>query len=218
MRQRNIKNIDAKMSEYAFMLIPYDDQRKGDWRGGFPAPLPDAPLYAEIGTGKGSFITEAARRDPGALWLGVEGSKTALYRALQKTDETPLPNLRFCVSYIGDVADFFAPGELSGIYLNFSDPWPKKRHEKRRLTSPAYLEGFAAAIAPGGFLRFKTDNDGLFEYSLKTVTEASNLFGIVAHTTDLHNSEWAEGNIMTEYERKFSSAGKNINFLYASRL
>ena len=218
MRQRSIKNIDAKVEAYSHLLIPHGESMRGRWSEVFPAFSAGASLYAEIGTGKGSFIKASAQREPETLWLGVEGSRNALYRALQKFDKEEPSNLRFCEAYILDVGDFFAPGELSGIYLNFSDPWPKKRHEKRRLTSPAYLEGFASALSPGGFLRFKTDNDDFFEYSLEAVTKADHIFKIIAHTADLHNSEWAEDNIMTEYEQKFSSAGKNINFLYASRL
>jgi tRNA (guanine-N7-)-methyltransferase len=203
-----------------------------------------ARLYLEIGIGKGRFITESALRDPNALFLGFEGQESVLYRALQRAyigpdvptrelneiavsflgiidserDEknapAPPPNLRYCAEYIFDMSDFFADGELDGIFLNFCDPWPKARQEKRRLTSPKYLDGYARALISGGFIRFKTDNDKLFAYS-KAQFESLTCFEITAETHDLHNSKWGEKSIRTDYELRFLNLNKKIHYLEA---
>jgi tRNA (guanine-N7-)-methyltransferase len=218
MRQRTIKNIDEKMENYRKLLIKDPQFHKGRWRYAFPdIREKTAELYVEIGTGKGNFILEAASRDPGALFLGVEGSESALIRALEKTKDSPLPNLRFCAEYVLTVDDVFAEREISGLYLHFSDPWPKKRHAKRRLTSPPYLAGYARALKPGGFLQFKTDNDDFFRYSLEMFQSAEVHYEIVAQTDDLFQSPWLAGNIMTEYEKKFHNLNKSINYLKAVR-
>ena len=113
------------------------------------------------------------------------------------------------------MTDYFAPGEISRIYLNFSDPWPKDRHAKRRLTSPVFLNVYDQILKPDGVIEFKTDNRGLFDYSLESIPEAG--WDILASTLDLHHSDMAEGNVMTEYETKFASEGKPICKLVASR-
>jgi tRNA (guanine-N7-)-methyltransferase len=196
------------------------------------SPCP-AALYAEIGCGKGRFITESALSDPGGDYLAFEGQESVLYRALQRACAGPLPsareiyeaaqkagpenapkNLRFIRSYIEAVTDFFEDGELDGIYLNFSDPWPKARQEKRRLTSPHYLAGYRKVLVPEGFLRFKTDNEVLFRYSIDQIAAEPGL-EITKQTDDLHNSKYAKGNIETEYERKFGNLRRPIHFVEA---
>ena len=219
MRQRNIKNIEEKMGDYGNLIIKDPHSHKGRWRTVFPnyRSKTSAELYVEIGTGKGNFILQTAAQDPAALFLGIEGSESALFRALKKTKDGALPNLRFCADYVLTVDDFFAERELSGLFLNFSDPWPKKRHAKRRLTSPPYLAGYARALKPGGFLQFKTDNDDFFRYSLEILRSAEVHYEIVAQTNDLFRSPWVEGNVMTEYEQKFHNLNKTINYLKAIR-
>jgi tRNA G46 methylase TrmB len=126
----------------------------------------------------------------------------------------PPGNLRLCAEYILDMRDFFVPGELSGIFLNFSDPWPKSRQQKRRLTSPRYLDGYADVLADGGFLRFKTDNADFFAYSVECIKEHPR-FEVTGLTNDLHGSEYAQENVMTEYERRYLNLRKKINYIEA---
>jgi tRNA (guanine-N7-)-methyltransferase len=129
----------------------------------------------------------------------------------------PPDNLRFCAEYILDMCDYFAGGEIDGVFLNFSDPWPKARQEKRRLTSPGYLNGYRDALADGGFLRFKTDSADFFAYSRARIEEAPG-FEITALTSDLHASEYADDNEMTEYELRFLNLNKKIRYLEARKL
>ena len=134
-----------------------------------------------------------------------------LLRAAQKLSEQEISNARLLCAYVHDIRDFFMPGELDGLYLNFSDPWPKARHEKRRLTHRAYLASYRDVVREGGFLAFKTDNDGLFEFTLEEI-EAEG-YDILEMSRDLHHSEYAAENVMTEYEARFSENGKTINYV-----
>ena len=168
-------------------------------------------LYAELGCGKGRFLAEMAERHPDALFLGIEGHQGVLLRAAQKLSEQEISNARLLCAYVHDIRDFFAEGELDGLYLNFSDPWPKARHEKRRLTHRAYLASYRDVVRQGGFLAFKTDNDGLFEFTLEEI-EAEG-YDILEMSRDLHHSEYAADNVMTEYEARFSENGKTINYV-----
>lgn len=139
-----------------------------------------------------------------------------MLRALEKAESQQLVNLRIFIGFVRDLRDYFEKGELSGIYLNFSDPWPKARHAKRRLTHRKRLENYKEVLADGGFIEFKTDNDGLFEFTLEEIEAAG--YEIVEMTRDLHRGQvgqYAEKSkkFMTEYEEKFSRQGKNINFV-----
>ncbi|MDR0851579.1 MAG: tRNA (guanosine(46)-N7)-methyltransferase TrmB [Clostridiales Family XIII bacterium] len=229
MRQKNIKDIENKLERCPDILIKSPVGRSGRWRAVFPDDaqvLEDVPLYLELGTGKGEFIIESATRDAEGLYLGIEGQPSVIYRAIQKTNgEVPNGNLKFLRAYLTagtspdapftyDMNEIFAQEELSGLYLNFSDPWPKVRHERRRLTSPDYLNAYARALKSGSFLRFKTDNDNFFTYSRKQIGQHPT-FEIEAVTEDLHRSIHAKDNIMTEYERKFTNLRQKINFLLA---
>ena len=208
MRQKRIKDVDEKILNYSQWIIDNPTELKGKWNTVFGN---DNPVYLEIGCGKGQFITGHAKRDPEANFIAIEGNPSALYRALQKMDEYEEQNLRFVRIYVEDIRDIFAENELEGIYLNFSDPWPKERHAKRRLTFGKKLLEYGNVIREGGCLKFKTDNDGLFDFTLEQIEEKG--LNAVELTRDLHKSEFAEGNIMTEYEEKFSSTGKNINYV-----
>ena len=136
-------------------------------------------------------------------------------RALEKKEQLPTPNLFFIRMDAETIGDVFAPGEVERIYLNFSDPWPKDRHAKRRLTSPQFFQRYDQVLTPQGQVEFKTDNLPLFEFSLESVSASG--WQVIQHTFDLHNSPMNEGNIMTEYEERFSSQGNPIYKLIAKR-
>ena len=177
------------------------------------------PIHIEIGMGKGQFLIEMALLHPDINFIGIERYSSVLYRATQKYDslEEKPSNLFMILSDAKELASYFAPGEVSVIYLNFSDPWPKKRYAKRRLTSPVFLSIYSQLLSSGSEIQFKTDNRGLFEYSLKTIAE-SPLFDLCHISFDLHHDETMnDGNVMTEYEEKFSALGNPIYKLTAKK-
>jgi len=208
MRQRAVKNLETIVEECAAYRVQNPEEVKGHWAEFFGN---DHPLYVEIGSGKGKFIVEHAELHPEINYLAVEAVGNVYVRILQKLKEKDLPNIKAICQRMLQASDFFGDEELDKIYLNFSDPWPKAWQAKRRLTCSRLLEQYYGILKDGGTIEFKTDNDELFDYSLEEF-EASK-FDIEYVTRDLHNSEFAEGNIMTEYEEKFSSRGKNINFV-----
>jgi len=172
------------------------------------------PLYIEIGMGKGKFIIEMAKKYPEKNFIGIEMYSSVLLRALQKmevldeTGETPL-NLRFMCLDARNLTKIFSKGEVDGIYLNFSDPWPKDRHAKRRLPSRQFLSLYNEILNSSGKIEFKTDNRDLFEFALEELGPAGWKAEVV--TYDLHQEkELVKGNVMTEYEEKFSSKGNPI--------
>jgi tRNA (guanine-N7-)-methyltransferase len=180
--------------------------RKGHWRELFEN---DNPIYIEIGMGKGHFLMTLASQNPNINYVGIERVPTVLYKALKKQEEMKLPNLRLMAFNADEINAVFEKDEVERIYLNFSDPWPKDRHALRRLTSPRFLKLYDEFLKNDGFIEFKTDNRSLFEYSLEAALEAG--WKTRDITYDLHNSQYAEGNIMTEYEMRFSSIGVPIN-------
>ena len=189
-------------SEY---VLSDPEQYKGRWSEVFGN---NNPIRIEIGMGKGKFITELATLNPDVNSIGIEKYSTVLVRAIEKRRELDLKNLwflRFDAEYI---TDLFEEGEVDRIYLNFSDPWPKDRHAKRRLTSSCFLDKYRTFLKPGGYVEFKTDNLPLFEFSLEEAKASG--WELDEVTYDLHSSEYVEGNIMTEYEEKFSSLGNPI--------
>lgn len=169
----------------------------------------DNPIRIEIGCGKGDFIVGTAAKEPDVNFLAVEKVSDVLMLAAEKVKKSELPNVRVCCVDAKELAEIFPEGSIDRIYLNFSDPWPKSRHEKRRLTYRTFLEIYKRILKPDGAVYFKTDNRGLFDFSLKEFKE----FGMRLEklTFDLHNSEYMEGNVMTEYERRFSGMGVPIN-------
>ncbi len=180
--------------------------RKGHWKELFGN---DNPIHIEIGMGKGRFLMELALQNPEINYVGIERVATVLYKALKKQEELKLPNLRLMAFNADEINEVFEKDEVERIYLNFSDPWPKDRHALRRLTSPRFLKLYDEFLKKDGFIEFKTDNRSLFDYSLEAAVEAG--WKTRDITYNLHNSEYAEGNIMTEYEEKFSSMGVPIN-------
>lgn len=175
------------------------------------------PLYIEVGMGKGRFITELAGRNPGNNYVGIEKYSSVLLRALEKRELLPeLQNLYFLRMGAEDLPEVFGEQEVSGIYLNFSDPWPKDRHAKRRLPSREFLARYDRILKREGKVEFKTDNRPLFEFALEEAEIAG--WRLDVCTFDLHQDEaLMVGNIMTEYEERFSSAGNPICKMVISR-
>ena len=212
MRLKHIKGAEEAIAANAF-VIQDAKERPGKWQELFGN---EHPLRIEIGMGKGQFLMKLARQNPEINYLGMERYSSVLLRALQKMEEEPLPNLYFLCEDAAELPEMFAEGELDRIYLNFSDPWPKARHAKRRLTSPEFLARYDQVLSPAGQLEFKTDNVGLFDFSLDSVEEAG--WKLLGCTRDLHHdARMNEGNIMTEYEEKFSAKGNPICKLIAVR-
>ncbi|MCR5788687.1 MAG: tRNA (guanosine(46)-N7)-methyltransferase TrmB [Lachnospiraceae bacterium] len=206
MRLRNITGSREMIAENAFVI--HEPER---YKGNFAKEIfgNDWPLYIEIGTGKGQFILTLAEREPAANFLGLEKYSTVLLKAVRKMAEKELPNLRFIRMDAEYILDVFGENEIAGIYLNFSDPWPKDRHEKRRLPSSHFLEKYEKLLKPMGEITFKTDNQELFDFALEEAKKAH--WELLYVTGDLHqDQEKMRGNIMTEYEEKFSALGNPI--------
>ena len=217
MRLRNITGCREMIGESEF-VVHEPETMKGKWREAFGN---DHPVYVEIGMGKGRFLMDMARLHPDINYVGIEMYDSVLLRALQKrekleTEGIYLDNLKFMCMDARLLPEVFDKGEVERIYLNFSDPWPKARHAKRRLTSREFLARYNEILAPEGRVEFKTDNRDLFEFSLEEVEAAG--WKLMAHTFDLHHEDaMMEGNVMTEYEEKFSSMGNPICKLVACR-
>ena len=174
------------------------------------------PVHIEIGMGKGRFITTLASMNPDINYVGIEKYSSVLLRAVEKQDELCLPNLRFLRMDAENITSVFGKEEVDRIYLNFSDPWPKDRHAKRRLTSRQFFARYDEILKSNGRVEFKTDNRPLFDFSVEEVNEAG--WKLSVCTYDLHNDEkLVEGNVMTEYEERFSSQGNPICKLVAIR-
>ncbi|MGL5259808.1 MAG: tRNA (guanosine(46)-N7)-methyltransferase TrmB [Lachnospiraceae bacterium] len=211
MRLRNIPIADEviEKSEY---VIKKPEELKGTYKDIFE----NKEIHIEIGMGKGRFLMEMAERNPEIQYIGIEKYSSVLLRAIQKMEERKLNNLKFLLMDATQIHEIFAAGEIDKIYLNFSDPWPKDRHAKRRLPSRQFLERFDFILKKGGTLEFKTDNKLLFEFAVEEVEPAG--WKIDEITYDLHKDESMNmGNVMTEYEEKFSSKGNPIYKYIISR-
>ena len=206
MRLRNITGSREVIAANKFVIHEPENHR-GSWHKDIFKN--DQPIHIEIGMGKGQFITELATANPKINYIGIEKYSSVLLRAIQKMEERFLPNLVFIRMDAEYITDLFGEDEIDRIYLNFSDPWPKDRHAKRRLMSANYLEKYTHILKKEGFIEFKTDNRPLFDYALLEAPEAG--WEIVNKTYDLHNTpDMMAGNIMTEYEEKFSRLGNPI--------
>lgn len=211
MRLRNITGSREAVANNKY-VITEPEKLMGSWKTLFAN---DNPIHLEIGTGKGQFIMELARLNPDINYIGIEKYSSVLLRALEKREATELTNLyfiRFDAEYLNNI---FSENELDRIYLNFSDPWPKDRHAKRRLTSKNFLGKYDKCLKKDGAVFFKTDNKALFEFSLEELKETS--WSITDISYDLHNSEYITDNIMTEYEERFVSEGKPIYMMRIKR-
>ena len=193
-------------------MIKDGEERKGKWKELFGN---NYPIHLEIGMGKGKFLLQLAEQNPDINYIGIEKYSSVLIRALQKREEYEGENIYFLRMDAENIPDIFKEGEIDRIYLNFSDPWPKERHAKRRLTSKEFFSRYDRILKKDGVVIFKTDNRELFDFSLEQVPLAG--WKLKNYTYDLHHSEYAEGNIMTEYEEKFSAQGKPICRLVAYR-
>ncbi len=213
MRLRNIPGADEIVSSSPYYINhPFD--KRGQWKSFLHS---SSPIHIEIGMGKGKFLMQLAALHPEIQYIGIERYTSVLLRAVQKMDELQLPNVHFICEDAANLPEIFAPSEVDKIYLNFSDPWPKDRHAKRRLTSHQFLERYDQFLSPSGRLEFKTDNQNLFTFSLAEI-EQSAVWHLEADTRDLyHNIVMKEGNIMTEYEEKYAACGNPICKLVASR-
>ena len=218
MRQHVLRHKEQIIEENKKYIVSDPTEMKGKWHSlfcegpGFDCPdLSALPLFVEVGSGKGQFITQTALAHPDRIFLACEGAVNVYPRILQKAGAMKLPNLRVISKYIIDPADCFDPGELQGVYINFCDPWPKDRYSHRRLTHVSKLLSYKRILSPGATLEFKTDNDELFDFSLEQLKLAGLEASIIER--DLHGSSLAADNIETEYEQKFAQTGKTINYL-----
>lgn len=200
MRMRKKKNIDVRLENAKAMTAENPTQYQGKWREFFKQ---DLPISIEIGCGKGRFIIEHAKQFPDQLFIGIERETNALITALEHALPLALPNLIFLACDGAQLPEIFAKGEVSRIFLNFSDPWPPKKQAKRRLTHSNFLKLYQEILADDGTLEFKTDNQKLFEFSLNELCGYPMLLSDIS--LDLHKTDTP--NIMTEYEEKFSSQG-----------
>lgn len=201
MRLRNIKNAYEKVAVNERYFIPNPNDFKGKWHEIFGN---NNPIHIEIGMGKGRFLCELAAINPDINYIGIEKFTSVLLRASEKLAELDLNNIKIINIDAINLTDYFAEDEISRIYLNFSDPWPKNAHAKRRLTSNRFLPLYQNVLTKEGEIHFKTDNRKLFEFSLESLNE----YGLSMKniSLDLHHSDY-EDNIMTEYEEKFSAFG-----------
>ena len=212
MRLRRIKGADETVANSPYVVHELEKQA-GSWKALFGNAN---PLHIEIGMGKGQFLFQLAKENPQINYIGIERYTSVIIKALKRMENEPLDNLRFICMDATNLEQVFAAGEVDRIYLNFSDPWPKDRHAKRRLTSVEFLARYNTVLHPDGQIEFKTDNEGLFDFSLESVKEAN--WKLVGCTRDLHHdAEMNVGNIMTEYEEKFSAKGNPIFKLIAIR-
>ena len=205
MRLRKVKDADLKLEENKKYFIPNPIDYKGNWKKLFNN---SNPIHIEIGCGKGKFILELAKRNPDINYIAIEKFDSVLLRVSEKLleDEYEYNNLKITILDAKEISSFFAEEEVSRIYLNFSDPWPKNHHAKRRLTSKLFLDQYRTILTKDGEIHQKTDNRGLFEYSLESFNE--NGFKLSNISLDLHKDlEKYPFNITTEFEEKWSPNG-----------
>jgi len=226
MRLRNIPRAESVIAESS-LVVKKPSAQRGAWRRYFGSK---GPLHVEIGMGKGRFLTDMAALHPEICYIGIERYTSVLLRAVERAEqmsedgraveqaeqmpEAGRTNFVFLCQDAAALPEIFAPGEVDRLYLNFSDPWPKERHAKRRLTSVPFLRLYEQVLSADGTLEFKTDNQALFAFSLESVREAG--WRLLGQTRDLHRDSMGIGNVMTEYEEKFSAKGNPICKLVAA--
>jgi tRNA (guanine-N7-)-methyltransferase len=208
MRHRKVKNLEERIEASKSYLVENAKDNKGKWREFFGN---DGRLYLELGCGKGKFLNAKAVDDPEASFIGIEGLDAVMIRGLERSCDLGIANIRFVMDFVADIRDYFAENELDGIYLNFSDPWPKARHAKRRFTYGDTLLKYREILKPGGFVAVKTDNEGLFEFTLEEIERLE--IEVLEMSRDLHASDLDAKKFTTEYEDKFHGKGKNINYV-----
>ena len=204
MRVRKRKGAEEHLANHPQYVILEPEAAKGKWHELFGN---DNPIHIEVGSGKGAFITGMAQQNPNINYIGIDIQLSVLSYALDKVLASGAENVKLLRVDGSSLTNYFEDGEVDMMYLNFSDPWPKSRHEKRRLTYKTFLDTYKQILPENGEIHFKTDNRGLFEYSLTSFSQ----YGMILNKVwlDLHASDY-EGNVMTEYERKFSEKGQAI--------
>ncbi|WP_059103766.1 tRNA (guanosine(46)-N7)-methyltransferase TrmB [Shouchella shacheensis] len=209
MRLRHKPWAREEIQKRPHIVVQEPGENRGKWKGIFGD---GRPLHVEVGTGKGQFLTEMAKLHPATSFIGVERYESVLLTAMERVEQEDLENVKLLSEDVANLRDFFAPREVDRFYINFTDPWPKKRHEKRRLTHEGFLKLYEEVLTPGGDIHVKTDNQTLFEYSLHSFSK----YGLILNNVslDLHNSEM-EGNVLTEYEERFVAKGLPIYRLEA---
>ena len=204
MRLRKIKDANIKLASDDRYFVKDAINNKGNWKNIFKNPM--LPIHVEIGCGKGQFIINLAKQNPNVNYIAIEKFDSVLLRVSEKLALENIDNLKITCLDANIISDYFANGEVARIYLNFSDPWPKKHHAKRRLTSPLFLNQYKNILCDGGEIFQKTDNRGLFEYSIEMFSQ--NGFKLSNISLDLHKDlEKYPDNIVTEFEEKWSKKG-----------
>lgn len=206
MRARKRKNTPERILACGELYIDNPKENKDEISDFFKG---DAPVHLEIGCGKGDFVLGMAKKHPELKFFAIEKVPDVAVIAMEKVSAEGLENVRFSCMDAFDLPEVTEPYKFDRIYLNFSDPWPKKRHAKRRLTSSVFLDVYKRILSDSGEIHFKTDNAPLFEFSLESFAE--NGFELKNTTDDLHNSQWASDNVVTEYEANFSAKGFTIH-------
>lgn len=200
------------------MCIANPEQYKGTWKSSFSN---NTPIYLEIGCGKGQFLTTLSTDNPSIFYLGIEQYESVLYSAVKKSkdfSESGIDNLRFLCVRAEYLMDYFEKGEVDKIFLNFSDPWPKKRHAKRRLTSDRFLPIYDNVLTSNALIEIKTDNENLFEFSMESISNYLG-FEVIDYTKDLYDCpSLLKNNVPTEYETKFHSMGNPIYKIIAKHV
>jgi tRNA (guanine-N7-)-methyltransferase len=207
MRLRKVKNAAEIISQHPEYMISDPETMRGRWHEVFGR---HRPIRLEIGIGKGRFLFETARRHPDVDFIGIERFDSVIVRALEKLLAEPLRNVRLILMDADRLPETFAPGEINQLYLNFSDPWPKNHHVKRRLTHPLFLARYRAILEKNAPILFKTDNFALFSYTMMTLVEQGE--AIERISTDLH-AEADTDNVETEFETRFVSLGQPIYYI-----
>ncbi len=204
MRMRKKKNCDARMEKCSEFWIKNEEENKGKWQSIFGNTN---PIHLEIGCGKGDFVTGMAELYPDINFVAIEKVEDVLVMAMEKVARANLPNVKFISADAEKIEDVFEKGEISRIYLNFSDPWKKNKQAKRRLTHKNFLDRYKKVLNEGDYIWFKTDNKALYEFSLNSFAQEN--YKMRNITFDLHSSNF-EGNVMTEYEKRFTELGMPI--------
>ncbi|WNF36099.1 tRNA (guanosine(46)-N7)-methyltransferase TrmB [Bacillaceae bacterium IKA-2] len=204
MRLRNKPGASEELLNHPTIVIQEADLHKGKWHELFGN---NNPIHIEVGTGKGQFLTRMAQLNPTINYIGVERYDSVIISALERIQEAGILNFKLLNEDVVKLTDFFAEGELDRVFINFTDPWPKNRQEKHRLTHERFLKMYEQVRTKNAEIHLKTDNQALFEYSLHSFSK----YGMILNNVslDLHNSGF-EGNVMTEYEEKFSEKGMRI--------
>ena len=218
MRQRKLRNLDQKYEAFEDLIIETPAEMRGHWSelAAEKTGKDKLPIYVEIGCGKGKFISEIAEKEQEHFFIAVEGNKSVMLRAMQKIRAKGLTNVIFIPNHAGDLTEWFTEGEVTGIYLNFSDPLPKNYWYKRRLTYRDRLKSYFEVMGDEGRVIFKTDNTDLFNWSVLEVVAAD--LKIEELTRDLHaDPELNKDNIETEYEAKYSELGQTIKRMIIKR-